>query len=248
MPATPIRNVPPVFWVKVLLATVSVPGELPWPTIPLFTRLPPIVPCPPRNPPGLTTVFALAIDAIDNQASAVHGGRAGVRISAGQRERAGAQFDDTAHAADRARKGYGIASIERQSPVVEDISGNAASGSPAPDLERSGTDRCPAVLELFRSSGLFRSRLQDATRAADVPRKGQRALRSKASVPLSATFPVILPVVPSLPSCSVPALIVVPPANVLAPVRIVGSGAVLVDTAVAANVPRKLELVAPVKG
>jgi hypothetical protein len=35
--------------------------------------------------------------------------------------------------------------------------------------------------------------------------------RLKASVPLSVTLPTMLPVVPPLPSCKVPALIVVPP-------------------------------------
>ncbi len=44
-----------------------------------------------------------------------------------------------------------------------------------------------------------------------APPKMIGSLRSKASVPLSMTFPVMLPVVPPFPSWSVPAVIVVPP-------------------------------------
>jgi hypothetical protein len=44
-----------------------------------------------------------------------------------------------------------------------------------------------------------------------TPPKVTASLRSKANVPLSVTFPVMLPVAPPLPSCSVPALMVVPP-------------------------------------
>ena len=45
-------------------------------------------------------------------------------------------------------------------------------------------------------------------------------LRSNVNLPLSATLPMMLPVVPPLPICSVPILIVVPPMYVLFPVRI----------------------------
>ena len=44
-----------------------------------------------------------------------------------------------------------------------------------------------------------------------TPAKVIVSLRSKASVPLSATSPTMLPVVPPSPSCKTPEAIVVPP-------------------------------------
>ena len=44
-----------------------------------------------------------------------------------------------------------------------------------------------------------------------TPAKVMLSERLKASTPLSVTLPAIEPVVPPLPTCSVPALIVVPP-------------------------------------
>ena len=44
-----------------------------------------------------------------------------------------------------------------------------------------------------------------------VPAKVTRSERLKASVPLLATLPAMLPVVPPAPICSVPAAMVVPP-------------------------------------
>ena len=44
-----------------------------------------------------------------------------------------------------------------------------------------------------------------------APLKVRVSLRSKAKVPLSTTFPARLPVLPPLPSWSVPAFMVVPP-------------------------------------
>ena len=81
------------------------------------------------------------------------------------------------------------------------------------ELQRSSTDRRTAgvgVVAGQRSTCRYPSCTKLPVPLI-TPAKVTESLRSKARVPLSVTLPVMLPLVPPLPSCSVPALIVVPP-------------------------------------
>jgi len=80
-----------------------------------------------------------------------------------------------------------------------------------------------------------------------TPSKATVSLRSNARTPLLRTFPLILPLVPPLPTCSEPALIVVPPVTIAAG-QDCGPGPNLHDAACAADCPGKRDRVTPIKG
>ena len=93
-------------------------------------------------------------------------------------------------------KGHSIAPIKGQGSVVGDIPGDASSRSAVAELQRSSTDRRTAGVGVGAGQGQTcpRPNLWSQLPVPLItPRKVTELLRSKARIPLSVTFPVMLP-------------------------------------------------------
>ena len=73
----------------------------------------------------------------DLKRARANGCAAAVSIGAGQDRRAGSNLGQTASAADRSGKCYGVAPIKGQNAIVGDIAGDASSCSTIADLKRA---------------------------------------------------------------------------------------------------------------
>ncbi|MNZ27682.1 hypothetical protein D3C78_449030 [compost metagenome] len=78
--------------------------------------------------------------AVDDQHAAGHGGGAAVGVVAGQHQQLRAILDQRAAAADHAGVGHGVAMIEQQRAVVEDVAGHTACGATVADLQGAASD------------------------------------------------------------------------------------------------------------
>ena len=139
-------------------------------------------------------------------------GAAEIGVDGCENSGAGTVLLERAGSGNDAAQGEGIGVIDRKRAIIEDVAGDRSARSAVAELQRAGIDRGAAEIgvgggEDGRAGAVLLERAGSGNDAA----QGEVSERLIASVPLSRTLPMIEPLVPPLPSCSVPALMVVPP-------------------------------------
>ena len=152
---------------------------------------------------------------IDLQGAALHCRRAAIKHSGvAERKPGGTRLGQGAIAGNIAAKGHVIRAVEGQGSTICNIAAEAAGGTAVADLQGSGTDRRAAVwLALPVRISVPGPCWIDAPGPEILLEKVtvSERLKAKVPVPVKATLPAPrLPVVPPLPTCNVPAVIVVP--------------------------------------